>query len=76
MNLHKMLSTQGLESRRFEYDDRTEFVVDFGTGFDVALDIVDDVAIIVVGDDQYEVGLDGNERVFMNNGVLTFEVRE
>lgn len=76
MSLNKMLRTQGLESRRFEYDDRTEFVVDFGPGRDAAVDIVDELAIIVVGDDQYEVELDGNEQVFMNNGVLTFEVRE
>lgn len=76
MTLKQTLREQGIEGRRFEYDDRTEFVVDFGPGVDASVDIVDGTALVVVGDEQYDVDLEEDAEVFMTNGVLTFEVRE
>lgn len=76
MNLKQTLREQDFESRRFAYDDRTEYVIDFGVGADAAVDIVDDTAIVVVGNEQHDIEVPGNARVFMSNGVLTIEVDE
>jgi hypothetical protein len=63
-------------ARRYEYDDSVVLVADLGIG-DAAVDVVDDTAIVVTDDDQYEVELpDGAARASMNNGVLTIEVEQ
>lgn len=56
-----------------EYDDEQVIAVDFGpTGDEPSLDVVDETAIVVVGDQQFEfdVPADANE-VTVNDGVLT-----
>jgi len=61
--------------RRFDYEDATTFAADIGR--DGAVDVVGDTAIVITDDDQYDVSLpDGGEpTAFMNNGVLTIEVK-
>lgn len=76
MSLKQTLREQGFESRRFEYDDRTEYVVDFGVGVDAAVDLIDDTAIVVAEGEQHDIEIPGNSQVFMTNGVLTIEVEE
>lgn len=76
MSLKQTLREQDFESRRFEYDDHTEYVIDFGSGVDGTVDVVDDTAIVVVGKDQHDLDVPGNSQVFMSNGVLTIEVEE
>lgn len=76
MSLKQTLREQGFESRRFEYGDRTEYVVDFGAGVDATVELVDGTAIVVVGGEQYDLDVPGDAQVFMSNGVLTIEVRE
>ncbi|WP_266077897.1 DUF7127 family protein [Haladaptatus caseinilyticus] len=72
------LSQQGI-ARRYSYDDGEVIAADFGTA-DVSVDVLDDVAIVVVAHDgeqtQSEVELPAGEaQAFINNGVLTIEVR-
>lgn len=76
MSLKQTLREQGFESRRFEYEDRTQYVVDLGAGADVSVDVVDGTAIVVVDEEQYDVSVPGDAQAFMTNGVLTIEVEE
>ena len=76
MDINSTLREQGVETRRFEYDDRTEFVVDFGVRGDATVDTVGDTAIVVVDGEQYDIDIEEGAQAFMNNGVLTVEVRE
>lgn len=76
MSLKQTLREQGFESRRFDYEDRTEYVVDFGSGVDASLDVVDDTAIILADGEQHDLDIPAGAQVFMTNGVLTIEVRE
>lgn len=69
------VNEQGVESRRFDYEDRTAYVVDFGPSADVTLDVVDDTAIVVVDGKQYDIDLSENAQVFKNNGLVTIEVK-
>jgi len=63
-------------ARRYEYEDSVVLVADLGIG-DATVDVVDDTAIVVTDDDQYEVELpDGAARASLNNGVLTIEVEQ
>ena len=64
--------------RRYDYDDRTVIAADFGAAAaDVAVDVVDGTAIVVVGDEQTEISLpDGDGEAFNRNGVVTIEVRQ
>ena len=75
MVLKQTLNQQGLESRRVEYDSRTEYMLDFGPAADVSVDIVGDTALLVVDGEQYDIDLEENAQVFMNNGIVTFEVK-
>jgi hypothetical protein len=62
-------------ARRYQYGDRTVLVVDVGAGVEGSVDVVDGTAIVVVGDDQYELALpEGTASAFMKNGVVTIEV--
>lgn len=68
-------------SRRYSYDDETLLVVDTGLPDDaITVDVVDETAIVVLeGEDvtEHEFTLPtGTVDVFINNGVLTFEVNE
>ncbi|MDR9380190.1 MAG: hypothetical protein RI560_00755 [Natronomonas sp.] len=61
-------------ARHYEYDDSAIIVADFGfvTG---SVDVVDDTAIVVIDDDQYEFDVPaGVDRAVMNNGVVSIEV--
>lgn len=60
--------------RRYEYEDGEVLAADFGHAADATVDVVDGTAIVVVGDEQYDVDLDGDANAFINNGVLTIEV--
>lgn len=62
-------------ARRYDYDDRVQFVVDLGPGCEGSVDVVDGTAMVVVDDDQYEFELPAGEaRASMANGVVTVEV--
>jgi len=71
-----------LLARRYDYPDATVFVLDVSAHpNEVDVDIVDGTAIVVVdaGTDaeQHEIELpDGDATAFINNGVVTIEVRE
>lgn len=56
-----------------DYDDEDVIAVDFGpTGEEPSVDVVDDTAIVVVGDRQYEFELpEGADDVTVNDGILT-----
>ncbi|ELZ09760.1 Hsp20/alpha crystallin family protein [Natrinema thermotolerans] len=80
MTLDQFTREEGQLARRYEYDDATVMAVDFGTDVgDVSVDVVDDTAIVVLADDQYEIELPaaaGDAHTFMKNGVLTIELEE
>lgn len=58
--------------RRVDREDGEEFVVDLGPVDDAAVDVVDGTAIVVVGDDQYDLDLPQDDaEAFIRNGVLT-----
>jgi len=60
--------------REYDYGDEHLIVVDFGAGYgDATIDIVDDTAIVVVGnDEQFEFDLPTDAAdARANNGVLT-----
>jgi hypothetical protein len=60
--------------RRYDYEDGTVVAADLGTS-DAAVDVVGQTAIVVVGDEQFEVELPAaGARAFIRNGVLTIEV--
>lgn len=62
--------------RRYEYDDGVVLVADVGTNTG-SVDVVDGTAIIVAGQEQYEIDLpEGTPRAFMKNGVVTIEMDE
>jgi hypothetical protein len=66
-------------ARRYQYDDAELLVADFGAA-DVSVDLLEDVALLVVesAEDSYQTELElpeGDAQAFINNGVLTIEVR-
>ncbi|MFB6133626.1 MAG: Hsp20/alpha crystallin family protein [Halanaeroarchaeum sp.] len=77
-DLHQEHSEEVLR-KRVDDGDRTEIVADLGPGVgDADVDVVDGTAIVVLhdGDAQYEFDLPGEDsHTFINNGVLTIEVR-
>ena len=77
MNLEQFTDADGPMARRYEYDDETVLVVDFGNETETAVDVVDDTVIVVRGDDQHEIDLpdDGEaSNTFIRNGVLSVEL--
>ncbi|WP_435154597.1 DUF7127 family protein [Haladaptatus sp. DFWS20] len=79
MTLEHLSQQSGSIARRYSYDDGEVIVADFGTA-DVSVDVLEDVAIVVAEHDgeqtQTEVELPAGEaQAFINNGVLTIEVR-
>lgn len=61
----------GITITHQEYEDETVIAVDFGPGVEASLDIVDDTAIVVAGDRQFEfeVPADATE-ISVNDGIL------
>lgn len=77
MSLERISQREESIARRYEYDEEQVIVADFGAS-DVSVDVLDDVAIVVVeGDENYQTELElpeGEAQAFINNGVLTIEV--
>jgi len=65
---------------RYEYEDRVVVAADFAAvGGDVAVDVVDDTAVVVVDTERGTVERDltlpaGDAQAFNNNGVVSVEV--
>lgn len=58
--------------RTFDYGEESVIAVDFGATVDIAVDIVDDTAIVVAADQQYEFEVpEEADEVAADNGVLT-----
>jgi hypothetical protein len=76
MNPSDQLVDGDVEVARREFDDRTEFVADFGPGREASVDVLGDTVIVVADDDQYELETDGDAEAFIRNGILTIEVNE
>ena len=57
----------------YEHDDGSHIAVDFGAAHgDLALDVVDDTAIVIAGGERFEFALPSEANgVTTNNGVLT-----
>ncbi|WP_433623545.1 DUF7127 family protein [Halomicrococcus sp. NG-SE-24] len=78
MSLERISQREESIARRYDYDDEEQVIVaDFGTA-EVSVDVLDDVAIVVVeGEENYQTELElpeGEAQAFINNGVLTIEV--
>lgn len=76
MNEHSQwFAQEDVLARRYEYEDGVVLVADLGATDDASVDVVAGTAIVVVGDEQYELALPAGEaRASINNGVLTIEV--
>ena len=79
MSLERITQQDESIARRYRYDDEELLVADFGTA-DVTVDVLDDVAIFVVesAEDNYQTEVElpeGEAQAFINNGVVTIEVR-
>ena len=60
--------------RHYEYADSDVIVADFGT-VDGSVDVVDNTAIVVIDDEQYEFSVPvGTASAVMNNGIVSVEV--
>lgn len=54
-----------------EDEEENTIIVDFGSGVQASLDIVDDTAIVVAGDSQFEFEVpEGADDVTTNDGIL------
>ena len=61
--------------RRYDYDDRTVVVADFGPDADPSVDVVDGTAIVVIGEHQREFDVPaGAVQAINRNGIVTIEV--
>lgn len=61
----------------YTYDDQTLIAVDLGPDADPVVDVVDETAIIVLNDNQWEIDVPENSVQAVNsNGILTFKVPE
>ncbi|ELY97325.1 hypothetical protein C482_13420 [Natrialba chahannaoensis JCM 10990] len=78
MTLEQFTNNEEQVARRYQYDDKLVFVVDFGADIaDSAVDVVDGTVLVVLDGTQYEIELpDGADdaHTFIKNGVLTIEV--
>jgi HSP20 family molecular chaperone IbpA len=78
--MRSLTSEDGAAVRRYEYDDTAVVVADIGAAREAAVDVVEETAIVVVGDDaggvEREVALPpGDASARVNNGVVTVEVQ-
>ncbi|WP_306059513.1 DUF7127 family protein [Natronococcus wangiae] len=80
MSLEQFTREDGQIARRYDYEDESVLVVDFGSVDDgAAVDLVDGTVIVVVDDDQYEFDLPegaADAHTFIRNGVLTVELED
>lgn len=76
MTLSDQLVERDVEVARREFDDRIEFVADFGPEHEASVDMLEDTVIVVTDGDQYELDVDGDAQAFIRNGILTIEVNE
>ncbi|WP_458205366.1 DUF7127 family protein [Haladaptatus sp. NG-SE-30] len=79
MSLERISRQEGSIARRYSYDEDEVIVADFGAA-NISVDVLDDVAILVVerDDEEFQTELelpDGKAQAFINNGVVTIEVR-
>jgi predicted ATP-binding protein involved in virulence len=59
------------------YGDESVVVIDFGPGVDASLDVVDDTAIVVAGDRQFEFEMPPEAaEMTTNDGLLLIKERE
>ncbi|ARS89091.1 DUF7127 family protein [Natrarchaeobaculum aegyptiacum] len=75
MTLDQIISDDDAAVRQYQYHDGNVLAVDFGPAVDGSVDVVADTVIVVIGDEQYELDLDGagDAHTFIKNGVLTIE---
>ena len=76
-NLQQFADQNDGTLRRYEYDNGTIFAADLGTADKASVDMVDQTAIVVVADEQFEFEVpaeDGDVQTALNNGILTIEV--
>ena len=59
-----------------EPDDGVVLAVDFGPSGEATVDVVDGTVIVVVGDEQHEMDVEGSADASISNGVLTIEVEQ
>ena len=76
MTLIEQLDAQDVAVDRRPVEGGVEYVADFGAATAASVDVVGDTVIVVAGEDQYELPVDGDAQAFMQNGVLTIEVNE
>lgn len=76
MSVKEQLVAQDVDVRRRDYEDHTAYVADLGPGANASVDIVGDTVIVVDGQDQYELAVDGDAQAFNRNGIVTIEVRQ
>ncbi|PSP55550.1 hypothetical protein BRC82_05060 [Halobacteriales archaeon QS_1_67_19] len=80
MNLEHIADRDDVFARRYDYGDREILAADLGVGGAAAVDVVDDIAIVVFESEngesrQLELQLpDGEAEAFITNGILTIEV--
>lgn len=73
--MHQQAVDDDVALRRYEYDDTVVFAGDLGPDGEGSVDVVEDTAIVVTADEQYDLTLpEGDSQVFIHNGVLTVEV--
>jgi len=81
MSLKRISEREDVFARHYQYDEEAVLAVDLGVDGEASVDVLDDVAIVVVDDDedpeQFELELpDSGAEVFITNGVLTIEVEQ
>jgi hypothetical protein len=79
MSLKHIADRDDVFARLYDYGDEQVLVADLGVTGDASVDVLDDVAIVVLGDAedtrQLELQLpDGEAEAFITNGVLSIEV--
>jgi len=81
MSLKRISEREDVFARHYQYDEGAVLAVDLGVDGDASVDVLDDVAIVVVDGDeetgQFEFDLpDSGAEVFITNGVLSIEVEQ
>ena len=80
MSLKHIADRDDAFARRYDYGDEEVLVADLGVTGDASVDVLDDVAIVVVEDaeDARQIELElpeGEAEAFITNGVLSINVR-
>jgi hypothetical protein len=77
MNLQQFEREEDVTCRVVDADGHIEHVVDLGAATDATVDVVDDTAIVVGEDDQFELALpESDAEAFILNGVLTITMED